>query len=355
MLAAVVRGDPHEVQSYIDAEGFDVNDAAAGLHGNTPLMVACAPSERLRVLALLLERTDLAKDAVNRRGMTALHQAAWYGQEGAVEMLLRAGARISIKTPTGLTAADIARQMGHSGTLKLLDEEQARQSKQQHAPAESAEQLRARIKAQYCQAREPPCRQQISAPRPLLAIPSAGGEQSKNEPDRPHLPGTPSCRQETVSAASRDATEPIPRAVERVTSASGPSRWLLSGASTARARKEREDASLLPQTSVSQQIPPCRRTDASAGDADVAGGDRDVSPRDTVAPPVRGEGKGQRGSKLTWGQELEEIRSDWDEEEDGAYNIIDVVRGAPPRQADDTPSCPARDRPAAFFITEVGL
>ena len=61
MLAAVVRGDPHEVRSYIEAEGFDVNDAAAGSHGNTPLMVACAPSERLRVLALLLERTDLAR------------------------------------------------------------------------------------------------------------------------------------------------------------------------------------------------------------------------------------------------------------------------------------------------------
>ena len=344
MLAAVVRGDPHEVRSYIEAEGFDVNDAAAGSHGNTPLMVACAPSERLRVLALLLERTDLAMDAVNRRGMTALHQAAWYGQERAVEMLLRAGAGVSIKTPTGLTAADIARQMGHSETLKLLDEEQARQSKQQNAaPAESAEQLRARIKAQYCRAREPPCRRQISSPRPLLSTSSAGGEQTKKEPDRPPLSGAPSCRQETVSAATlaaSDSTVPMPRVVQRVPSASGPSRWLLSGASTARVRTEREDASLLPQTGAYQQIPPSSGT----GDTDVA------------ATPVREERNGQQQeTTVTSELELKERRLDWDEEADrrGAiYEILDVVRGARPMQADDMPSCPAGERTAAFFITE---
>lgn len=75
MLAAVVRGDPEEVRSYIEDEGFDVNEANAGAHGNTPLMVACAPSEKLLVLSLLLECKHLAKDAVNRRGMTGLSQA----------------------------------------------------------------------------------------------------------------------------------------------------------------------------------------------------------------------------------------------------------------------------------------
>ena len=104
MLAAVVRGDPavrfrrrigthlhvpswmlsacltllvrsQEVRSYIEDEGFDVNEANAGAHGNTPLMVACAPSEKLGVLSLLLDCKHLAKDAVNRRGMTGSYSA----------------------------------------------------------------------------------------------------------------------------------------------------------------------------------------------------------------------------------------------------------------------------------------
>jgi ankyrin repeat protein len=97
MLAAIVRGDPREVRAYSEGSNFDLNDATAGLHGNTPLMLACAPTEKIAVLDFLLGCKGLQKDAVNSRGMTALHQAAWYGQERAVEMLLRAGASLSIQ------------------------------------------------------------------------------------------------------------------------------------------------------------------------------------------------------------------------------------------------------------------
>ena len=65
-------------------------------------MIACAPTQKLRVLDMLLLCNDLDKDAVNNRGMTALHQAAWYGQEKTVDMLLRAGAALDVKTPADL-------------------------------------------------------------------------------------------------------------------------------------------------------------------------------------------------------------------------------------------------------------
>ena len=34
MLAAVVRGDPHEVRTYME-DSVDINDATLGMHGNT--------------------------------------------------------------------------------------------------------------------------------------------------------------------------------------------------------------------------------------------------------------------------------------------------------------------------------
>ena len=85
-------------------------------------MIACAPTEKLAVLGFLLSCVGVQKDKVNARGMTgdhhtlldepaiaqrteafarlactALHQAAWYGQEEAVRMLLEAGASLDIR------------------------------------------------------------------------------------------------------------------------------------------------------------------------------------------------------------------------------------------------------------------
>ena len=44
-----------------------------GLHGNTALMIACAPTEKLAVLGFLLSCVGVQKDKVNARGMTGDH------------------------------------------------------------------------------------------------------------------------------------------------------------------------------------------------------------------------------------------------------------------------------------------
>ena len=286
MLAAIVRGNPAEVRSYIADSGFDPNAADATLNGNTPLMVACAPTQKLRALEVLLTVPHLDKDAVNNQGMTALHQAAWYGQQEAVAMLLRAGAGHEIRTPAGLTAGDIAKNMGHAGTLALLDEEAARRA---HLPIETAEELRARIKAQYSRARETAARRrqpQLAEPRPLLAPQST--TEIKGAPSRPSpaernklecgallVASAPRAAEESNASKGVRAADPLDRdcgrkpianaestplipahqeqglpskAGERErdpTSEGKPARWMVSGASTARARVGKDDAILL--------------------------------------------------------------------------------------------------------------
>jgi len=253
MLAAVVRGDPAEVQLYIENNAVDMNAAYYGLHGNTALMVACAPTEKLRVLDYMLQSPRLNKDAINRRGMTALHQAAWYGQEQAVELLLRAGADISIRTPEGLTAVNMAETMGHTGTQARIKQEEERHM---HPPVETADQLRARLRAQYCQgsrtlvdkARVPPPRPiacahaHVPAPRPVLASNTPSNLLSNQE----HT-------QVTVFQENADesALECGYDSFARVPSA--PNRWLPSGASTANARVRKDDAAILRQKVCSQQ------------------------------------------------------------------------------------------------------
>ena len=61
-------------------------------------MAASAPTEKIDVLEYLLALKGSKApclDAKNNKGMTALHQAAWYGQDGAVKRLLKAGDRIT--------------------------------------------------------------------------------------------------------------------------------------------------------------------------------------------------------------------------------------------------------------------
>ena len=227
-------------------------------------MIACAPTEKLRVLDMLLLCNDLDKDAVNNRGMTALHQAAWYGQEKAVDMLLRAGAALDVKTPAGLTAADIATQMGHADTLSRIDAEAARRS----APAvETAEQLRARLKVQYCQGTASRRRQMIAPPppRPLL-LPALEKEPTPALPVHPsrslqvrtrdNVPPEPSpqpptrARTEMVGATASSGNNVSISACDivcRESSKSAIGRWLPSSTATARERKERDDAAVLPQ------------------------------------------------------------------------------------------------------------
>mmetsp|Transcript_5560 Transcript_5560/g.19531 ORF Transcript_5560/g.19531 Transcript_5560/m.19531 type:complete len:80 (-) Transcript_5560:1642-1881(-) len=70
MLAAVVRGDLKSVQDALK-DGSDINSCDCQW-GTSPLMAACAPTQRLEVLAFLLEDKKLDKELVNARGMTGL-------------------------------------------------------------------------------------------------------------------------------------------------------------------------------------------------------------------------------------------------------------------------------------------
>ena len=266
--------------------------------------------------------------------VAALHQAAWYGQEGAVEMLLRAGAETSIKTPAGLTAADIAQQMGNVGTLKILTGEHARKIQQQ----ESAEQLRARIKAQYCRVRENSCRRQISAPRPLpqTTIKCDGDTGRGSRPVLPHASPHRRTAKETEKCGSISTT---PQAVRRAQTCSEADinqhapRWLPSGASTARARAEREDVAMLPDANCAStykskatqgQYPGTETRDAKI--------DQDGAGKERVSTGV---------------------------EEGDAYVFLNVV-GAVEYAADaGKHGCSPRERNvsknAAFFLTELGV
>lgn len=125
-----------------DGAGINYPD---GKWGTTPLMAAAAPTQRLEVLKFLLRRKDLDKDAVNKRGMTALHQAAWYGQKDAVYLLLSMGASEEPKSEDGHTAADIARIMGHTETSAVFADAEEERKKNS---IESADALRARLKSQ---------------------------------------------------------------------------------------------------------------------------------------------------------------------------------------------------------------
>jgi len=113
------------------------------------------------VLAFLLNDSKLNKELVNARGMTgmnstaqkcmligfvALHQAAWYGQNEAIQMLLRAGVSIDRTTPEGHSAIDIAKMMGHGSTFKILEVAMQEAAK---AQVETPEQLRQRLKQQH--------------------------------------------------------------------------------------------------------------------------------------------------------------------------------------------------------------
>jgi hypothetical protein len=376
MLAAIVRGNPAEVRSYIKS-GLDPNAADATRNGNTPLMVACAPTQKLPALEVLLTVPHLDKDAVNNQGMTALHQAAWYGQQEAVAMLLRAGAGHEIRTPAGLTAGDIAKNMGHAGTLALLDEEAARRA---HSPIETTEELRARIKAQYCRARETAARRrqpQLAEPRPLLApqstteIRGAPSRPSPAERSRPEcgavlVAPAPRAAEEFTASKGVRAADPLHRdcggdgepianaeatpwiraheeqglprkACQRGPTSEGkPTRWMVSGASTARARVGKDDAILLlsSETGSPRSSPiTTRACSATTSAGSIAGG------ADTGKERIGGVGEDPNQSS----------------ESTSTYEHAAVKRAAAlsqPASSGPQAGCSSTGQ-SAFFITEV--
>lgn len=59
---------------------------------------------------------------VDAAGVTPLHCAAWAGWEEGVQLLLRLGAKVNASNNAGDTAWHWARNMGHDGIMKLLEQ-----------------------------------------------------------------------------------------------------------------------------------------------------------------------------------------------------------------------------------------
>lgn len=127
--------------------------------------------------------------------------------------------------------------MAHAGTARVIDEERARRAR---PPVETAEQLRARLKAQNsraCKSAARPRPLQPSSPPPLFA-----------HADLPDVEQAPPCErdrpQEAAALHVRKACQSAAAVPSRPACGSMPARWQPVSSSTTRARNELVDAML---------------------------------------------------------------------------------------------------------------
>jgi ankyrin repeat protein len=126
-------GKKFETTALIEAVASDQNAAVelllehsanpnlAASYGATPLMEAAATAGRLRILQTLLDRKDIAIDAVNpETGFTAFHYACFYGHADCAVELARRGCDMTLRTKDGETGKDIAEREQHTAVLAGL-------------------------------------------------------------------------------------------------------------------------------------------------------------------------------------------------------------------------------------------
>jgi len=112
------KGGHLDVAQLLVARGA-VLDVQNKWSGATPLHMAADPGERRSgpghsaVAQLLLEK-GAPVNATNNKGMTALHQAAFWGSLSLVKLLLRFGASTEMCDRGGRTPADAAEILGHT-------------------------------------------------------------------------------------------------------------------------------------------------------------------------------------------------------------------------------------------------
>lgn len=116
LMVAAVKGHVRSVR-YLLASGADPN--LRDIYGWTPLMRAVYERRRAVVQALL-EKPDVALDARNDQGATALYLAAAQGDEALARALLLAGADPRMADRKGRTPESVALAAGHSNLVRLL-------------------------------------------------------------------------------------------------------------------------------------------------------------------------------------------------------------------------------------------
>ena len=116
LMVASVKGHVPAVRQLLYS-GADPN--LPDSYGWTPLMRAVY-ERRDRVVQALLERPDVALNAKNDQGATALHLAAVHGDEALTRSLLLAGADPLMGDGKGRTPENVAAAAGHEKVAKLL-------------------------------------------------------------------------------------------------------------------------------------------------------------------------------------------------------------------------------------------
>jgi ankyrin repeat protein len=111
--------DHEEIAALLIARGADVN-AASGPVGS-PLHVAARYSEQPPLVNQLI-RAESSLSGVNVNGETPLHVAVIYGNVGAAQALLAAGADPAASRPDGATPTSLAQIPGNEAIAKLVAE-----------------------------------------------------------------------------------------------------------------------------------------------------------------------------------------------------------------------------------------
>ena len=118
LMVASVKGHVPAVRQLLSS-GADPN--LPDIYGWTPLMRAVYEG-RDRVVQALLERPDIALNAKNDQGSTALHLAAMNGDEALARSLLLAGVDPLMGDRQGRTPGNVAAAAGYEKVAKLLNQ-----------------------------------------------------------------------------------------------------------------------------------------------------------------------------------------------------------------------------------------
>jgi ankyrin repeat protein len=116
-LAAFVGNDAIIVR--LLERGADARVMSRAFEQNMAMHAACA-GRRIGKAAFAKLVAATGADTLQKQGYTALMIAAGNGFTDAVDVLLEAGADVSLKTPEGKTAADFAKERGHAELEKRL-------------------------------------------------------------------------------------------------------------------------------------------------------------------------------------------------------------------------------------------